>query len=167
MRIVSILFLCVCTALLVAQESKLNITHPPMVSYIGGRTEGAELTTTVQQDGDKFRYTYILKNVGKKDTWIAGSSLLDLVILGQNEVINFYQLEPGKSTGFSFTHKDKPVECRGVTSVFVQGKLDNEDIKERGLEKVEIFGIKALHSFRLMGGTNGWIPESLLPKEKK
>lgn len=143
--------------------------YPPLTSYIGGEKGGVTLTTSVKQVDDKFEYTYIIKNTSDKDTWLAGSSLPDLVTLGHNEIVNYYLLAPGESASTTLLHKDKPVECGGFTSILINGKLSGLEYvhKELGLENVKYSGVQTTYSFQMSGGTNGWVPKGLSKRVSK
>jgi len=149
----------------------LKKTYPPLFSHIkrGSKKgfEGMELVSSVKKVGDKWEYTYVLKNIGKRKTWMVGSSLPDRAIglsSGIRDVAHFYRLKPGKSITITVTHKDPPVEYQAVIQCFDKDRHSGfkDWYKENG---VKITGVQPTYYFQMAGGVNGWLPKGLQPRQ--
>lgn len=153
----------------VKKDVVIKDKYPPLTSYIGGSVEGVETSASVKQINDKYEYTYVLKNVGKRDAWLAGSSVVDMAILGPDEVVNYYILQPGQSSSVTFLSSGKPVECSGHTIILTKGKMEGLEYisKERGISNIKSTGAQTAYSFQMRGKAVGWIPEGLVQKNKK
>ena len=153
-------------------------THPPALplgddnslkSYMGscdkdGVCEGVELVSSYKKT-DKYEYTYVFKNVGKKKTWLAGSSVIDRAIGFGDNINHYYRLKPGEATTVTVVDKDPPKEYMGVMRCFNKDRHDGiEDFyKENG---VKIEGVQPTYFFQMGASANAWIPEGRMPKKE-
>jgi hypothetical protein len=151
----------------------LKKDYPPLRSFIGScgkkGCEGMELVTSVKKAGDKWEYTYVLKNVGKRKTWLVGSSIPDRAIglsSDSRDIAHYYRLKPGKSLTVKVVHKDPPSEYMGIIRCFNKDRHDGikEWYKTNG---VTITGVQPTYFFQMSGGANGWLPKGLLPRKEK
>jgi hypothetical protein len=154
------------------EEVKKRRTPPLGIDLrctLGGGDELIEVISRVDKEGEKYKYTYTIKNAGKKKTWVTNWSVIDQAIgRGSNWVrggSHLWILEPGKETKMTVIHEDSP-------EWFTGGLIMYDKNRHKGIEDwykvrgVTIEGVQPTYYFQMAAGQMpGAIPRSMLPQK--
>ncbi len=146
-----------------------NLLDRDWTSTIHFGKEGIACIARVEKKGDKYLYTYRIKNDGEKKTWIVAWPSADTAagLWGRDDTgSHFWELKPGQEASLTVLHDDPPVEFLGMVNLYsrespVKGWA--ELLKRTGAA----VNTPPLFHFCGSGGTNCLMPKSRVPKARK
>ncbi len=146
-----------CIAAAPMNPPALKINPPKLESSVGicgkNSCEGANMVSTVVKKGDKYQYTYILTNYGKKKTLLVGCSVPDIAMgwsSNKKEISQYYKLKPGKSVTITVMHEKPPTECLGSIRCLGKGSREEEGVTIKGA---------TVYTSQMGGLANGYVPK--------
>jgi hypothetical protein len=147
------------------EEPNLNRNYP---GFLGGNNKGIQVTSRCEKKGDKYEYTYKIKNVGEVKM-LVGWSIPDRVIGLSGEprdIAHWYKLKPGEEAKIKVLHKDAPAFCMGMLYCHDKDKHNGIDewCKEHG---ASFSGTLPTYFFQMAAGQPGLVPKEMLPKKKE